>query len=383
MIWDNSNCVFAVLPSCLKLGSNPPDGYYTPAGKRYFPIYRGPSCSTPLLADMYPNGTSYPKVIYENGLLDFRNTPNAHYGNMASVFVNYERNITTSEVHSVEVWGTITFRTATIFPQCIASIYSWNRHLNNNQNLGGSWAFNTPYAAGTYKFPYLHTVVFNHTTPPSWVIWQVGHMHPSTTLDTYTFDYFEYSKLHHYACTKNGTDIKFYVDGILQQGTFNCWKDDQPYDANDYTWNLYRSYTPGINIGGYYVSSNTNNFNRGKYYSWIVYDTALTPERIATNYQLGPTLGKLHGYINDDNTIRLIRELSDSEKPTNSFTSIGMPQATFNSPSIVSRDTQLSNPKGSVVDNSEGDRSVSDRPLGTSSGSGASLESYSKPSWLY
>ena len=382
MIWDNSNCVFAVLPSCLKLGSNPPDGYYTPVDKRYFPVYQGPSAPYKVTADMYFDGTSYPKAIYENGLLDFRNS--ASVSGAASpnnrnvrIICNYKHTLSNSMAYTIEVWSAGVPKTdATGTPREIIfagfrSSVTTNINTHALYILSGPYKYVDPDITIMQGLGYYQS--FNPTNKSS------VSMSTASTIDDYPGDTWGRNTMNHYVAVVTASSIRLFING---NELLYPWLYFGTVPSNTFVPWAYGTLLTDEFFMGSEVRANWWN-NRGTYAATIFYDAALTPERIAANYQLGPTLGKLQGYINDDNTMRLIRELSDSEKPTNSFTSIGMPQATFNSPSIVSRDTQLSNPKGSVVDNSEGDRSVSDRPLGTSSGSGASLESYSKPSWLY
>ena len=385
MVWDNSNCVFAVLPSCLKLGSNPPDGYYTPAGMRWFPVYQGPSAPYKVTADMYFDGTSYPKAIYENGLLDFRNTASdaqavSPNDRNARIICNYKHTLSNSMAYTIEVWSAGVPKTDATGMLREVNFAGFRCTVKTNVNTHD---FYIPAGPRIITGPSIltimqslsHTQYFDATRSSSYT------RSSATTLADYPGDTWRRDAMNHYVAVVTASSIRLFVNGNELLYPYAYVNSVPPPGSAFVPWTYGSLLTNEFFMG----SSLRSNWwgNRGTYAATIFYDAALTPERVRNNYQLGPTLGKLQGYINDDNTIRLIRELSDSEKPTNSFTSIGMPQATFNSPSIVSRDTQLSNPKGSVVDNSEGDRSVNDRPLGTSSGSGASLESYSKPSWLY
>lgn len=60
-----------------------------------------------------------------------------------------------------------------------------------------------------------------------------------------------------------------------------------------------------------------------------------------------------------------------------------VPEISKDVPAPQVKDTRLGNPSGNVVDNSEGDRSVSGRSQGTSSNQGAYISMQSRPSWLY
>jgi hypothetical protein len=292
--WDNSNCVFAVMPACLKLGSNP-EQFDGP----YFPIYRGPSAKAEYQAEMYKNpGTNVLPAIYRTGgYLDMYRT----VANKASVIaVDYFPTMTNTNSITIECWCSIDYISTRATP------FGFRTNSNNAfsieiwKPLGEA----SPIPVLKYNYSVYLTLVGNSVSI-SRLAYKDGFRIGEST-----------SSVMHMAYVKDSQRIRCYINGVLlDQIAFGT---DSLYTGG--TW------TPSgrVNINTRWVTENYG--HKGRYYNAIVYDTALSEDRIKQNFVLGPTLGGLLGFTSSNYTMILKAPGQESNSSSNT---IGMPEGAF------------------------------------------------------
>ena len=283
--WDNSKCIFAVLPQCLRNGSHP-----RPVSSGYFPMYNGPMASRVNTANF--SGKRYD----EDNYLDYDSESEYAVGRI-------DVPVTDTDIPALSL-DAAPEMTEIFSPSSKMAIEHWVYydtavHGGNNVSLIDlKWADEDPAAISTNNSSVfivgssLYFVINNANIIP-----ERGSSYKLVMYTMYTgaIGAFSTSGLKHIVMVKDGTSFRAYVNGvqiteILQEIP---WMDGDGAPVN-----------PAVNYGPSY----TNPFYMTDLYSLTVYGDALTDQEIQANYALGPGLGGLKGIDNGDGTMQLVEE---------------------------------------------------------------------------
>lgn len=272
--WDNSNCMWAVLPKCLQFGSNP-----ATFNSGTFPIYHGPGSPAQLTGQMY-DGITYDAT---NGILDntFRN-PTPEDGTIPNPCI----------------WSNIPGQ-LTINNSSRITIHCWLKSTNNQiDTFASPFGFHGGTAAGPELFYYIGTNGFGGTIR--------DFTGPYT--QTPTSNSFKYvpegssiydEQLHLLTYVKEGQTYRSYFDGILL--TESALLDPTNYDGSSAFDRVIfgaREYFYGQHTWFHHI------------YGIIMYNDDIGEERILEDYNLGPDLGGLYGYTHETNQLQLVTPVS-------------------------------------------------------------------------
>jgi hypothetical protein len=292
--WDNSNCIFAILPKCLQNGSNP-----EPITSGIFPVYNGPKAT-------------------ENHYVDFDGyyyTSDDNLLNSTSGVCKYEAGKLVS-LQQPDHRGGYEIKAQDLFkkffdPSTSLTLEYWVDYVPVNtpgiptgKYLSTGWFSNPDYPESENPInKYVFTLMISNLAGVSAgkVIFRLGGpTDANTTPHTIARNVSNVSSALleagdvHIVFVKNGSDFNFYVNGeslgnaaVIPLEVFNNPIDD------------------GHVINGFGYGPTDFDGWRNDLYSTIMYDKALTSEQILANYNLGTSLGGLYGYDNNDNTMLL------------------------------------------------------------------------------
>lgn len=231
--WDNSNCIWAIAPNWLRLGANP-----APFHSGAFPLYRGPSAGgseTATLANMTEGDGYVDGELLFDGVDDY-------------VATNYNPAYTDAGSWTFEAWFWF------VSGSGATKVFIGHRDDADNQ----VW-----FSADNADKPYLRFESGN----------VADFAFSNTALTT---------GLKHYVGVKPGTNpIRLYLNG----GEVAVYGQQDSYGLGSF------QLTEDINVGR---AGGMLPFPGSMHYA-AMYDTALTPARIAANYALGPWMGGIHG----------------------------------------------------------------------------------------
>lgn len=236
--WDNSKCIIAALPICLKRGTNP-----APYGTGIFPMYTGPIGPINITgvlntANPFPEGD----IGYNRGIFEFYKGATAHRGYLLTDY-DLKYDLTTN--WTVNTWCKISEENNT------SVIALFGRAATSTLKT-----LITHYVGGETGIPAINI----STGPTTNYIWFGNSQAPVIGTHMYTF-------------TKNGPNFNFYADAQEIPG-YPGWS---PPLSGTITTEL--GFTVGVKYGG----------NPGIIHC-SVYSGVLSGEEIATLYSLGPTL---------------------------------------------------------------------------------------------
>ena len=254
--WDNSKCIYAALPACLKLGSAPADFGYPSANIASagpYPLYNGPAATSLLTGKLYSD------TWYTSGKLK-----SVYAGTGAGGFYSsYELPFSTEVEWTIDLWA-----------QCIPPV--------SNPALYGV-------AASSYYQSIPPVNSFFALIPSDYhlecYIFDGGDNfgYKASLRSGYTPDL---NRVHITFVKKSDGYFEQYIDGIIT---------DTVIDGLDLP------YLGASLLGGQmrFTSQNGNNLHQA------IYNEALTAEEILALHVLGPDLGGLYGYDLGGGVMRL------------------------------------------------------------------------------
>ena len=275
--WDNSNCIFAILPKCLQKGDNPP-----PISTGTLTVYNGPKAT-------------------ENHYVDFD-------GSYLTIF---DDNVSKMSGNAMYNSGTIS-QVGTSSPGYeIKASETFKKFFDKTTDLTLEyWINNVPYAGKpTYITTSWH---FNNNYPDlaagKFVFSSLINASDGTNANKFTFRLGGSSSVNplghtlvrkvsnvtsalssegpiHFVMTKNQGDFDFYVNGVyLGVETSQDWEDSTHSLGDGYV-------SQGVGTNNPTYVSPFSSIS-----SMILYDGVLSSEQILENYSLGADLGGLYGF---------------------------------------------------------------------------------------
>jgi len=254
--WDNSKCIYAALPACLKLGRAPADFGYPSAnyaGAGYYPIYNGPQAATTLVGKMFRD------VYYTDGKIDTSYVGAVREGGCRA---SYELPFSTTVEWTIDIWMQCELP---IFNPLFYSV-AVSSYYNSIPAQNGLFAF----VPSDYHLEcYIKDADGKYGGLASY---RPGYTH-SLDLVHITF------------VKKSDGYFDNYIDGIKGEVylEFNV-----PY--------------LGATVNGGWLQIHSWN---GNIFHQAIYNEALTAEEILALHVLGPDLGGLYGYDLGGGVMRL------------------------------------------------------------------------------
>lgn len=281
--WDNTGCVFAVLPACLKNGSNPSTYAATSSAGALFPVYNGPESDGTISGKLLWFDTPFaplvtgPHATYDSGGYIRGSMPDEGWEFISPGFSSPIR-------MEVTYQPIIDFTVPDGF-----TLIGWFETTNPAQCYYSTFAAFG--ADGGINPNILFGYQGNYTRAVGWVGTPGDGTNGWAGRDPWTPDAdTEYMM----AFKNNGLVPRLFIDNIeyfddvtnFASNTCDMTSVSKNWKTNDKTG---ASWQEGI----------------AKLKGWIYYNRTLSDVEIAEIYALGPDLGGLQGFDNGDGTMRL------------------------------------------------------------------------------